>query len=124
MDKDTFQQEVYNVVAAIPPGRVVTYGQIAYLVGRPQCSRVVGHAMHDVPDGMCLPCHRVVNSQGRLAPCWAEQRALLEAEGVTFRKNGCVDMKKCQWECKFKLYKKKKDVCHTKKEQIQIRLLQ
>ena len=72
MDKDTFQQEVYNVVAAIPPGRVVTYGQIA--------------------------CHRVVNSQVRLAPCWAEQRALLEAEGVTFRKNGCVDMKKCQWE--------------------------
>ena len=65
MDKDTFQQEVYNVVAAIPPGRVVTYGQIAYLVGRPQCSRMVGHAMHDVPDGMCLPCHRVVNSQGR-----------------------------------------------------------
>ena len=50
MDKDTFQQEVYNVVAAIPPGRVVTYGQIAYLVGRPQCSRMVGHAMHDVPD--------------------------------------------------------------------------
>ena len=45
MDKDTFQQEVYNVVAAIPPGRVVTYGQIAYLVGRPQCSRMVGHAM-------------------------------------------------------------------------------
>ena len=98
MDKDTFQQEVYNVVAAIPSGRVVTYGQIAYLVGRPQCSRMVGHAMHDVPDGMCLPCHRVVNSQGRLAPCWAEQRALLEAEGVTFRRNGCVDMKKCQWE--------------------------
>ena len=40
MDKDTFQQEVYNVVAAIPPGRVVTYGQIAYLVGRPQCQYV------------------------------------------------------------------------------------
>lgn len=41
MDKDTFKQEVYNVVAAIPPGRVVTYVQIAYLVGRPQCSRMV-----------------------------------------------------------------------------------
>ena len=51
MDKDTFQQEVYNVVAAIPPGRVVTSGQIAYLDGSPQCSRVEGHAMHDVPDG-------------------------------------------------------------------------
>lgn len=98
MDKDTFLQEVYNVVAAIPPGRVVTYGQIAYLVGRPQCSRMVGYAMHDVSDDLHLPCHRVVNSQGRLAPFWAEQKTLLEAEGVVFRKNGCVDMKKCQWE--------------------------
>lgn len=48
MIKDTFQQEVYNVVAAIPSGQVVTYGQIAYLVGKPQCSRMVGHAMHKV----------------------------------------------------------------------------
>lgn len=55
MDKDTFQQEVYNVVAAIPPGRVVTYGQIAYLVGRPQCSRMVGHAMHDGPTACVCP---------------------------------------------------------------------
>lgn len=98
MDKDTFQQEVYNVVAAIPSGRVMTYGQIAYLVGRPQCSRMVGHVMHGVPDGLHLPCHRVVNGQGRLAPFWAEQKTLLKAEGVVFRKNGYVDMKKCQWE--------------------------
>lgn len=98
MDKDTFQQEVYNVVSAIPPGRVVTYGQIAYLVGRPQCSRMVGQAMHNVPQELDLPCHRVVNSQGRLAPCWDDQRTLLEGEGVKFRKNGCVDMKVSQWE--------------------------
>lgn len=98
MDKDTFQQEVYNVVSAIPPGRVVTYGQIAYLVGRPQCSRMVGQAMHNVPQELDLPCHRVVNSQGRLAPCWDEQRILLEEEGVIFRQNGCVDMKVSQWE--------------------------
>ena len=43
-----FLQDVYSVVAAIPTGCVVTYGQIAYLVGRPQCSRVVGQAMHNV----------------------------------------------------------------------------
>ena len=98
MDKDAFQQEVYSVVAAIPIGKVVTYGQIAFLVGRPQCSRMVGHAMHNVPSGLHLPCHRVVNSQGRLAPFWEEQRTLLESEGVQFRKNGTVDMKLSQWE--------------------------
>lgn len=98
MDKDTFQQEVYNVVSAIPQGRVVTYGQIAYLVGKPQCSRMVGQAMHNVPRELHLPCHRVVNSQGRLAPCWEEQRVLLKEEGVKFRQNGCVDMKASQWE--------------------------
>ena len=95
---DAFCREVYAVVRDIPAGKVISYGEIAALLGKPQCSRMVGHAMHDVPDGMCLPCHRVVNSQGRLAPCWAEQRALLEAEGVTFRKKGGEDMKECQWE--------------------------
>ena len=70
----------------------------AYLVGRPQCSRMVGQAMHNVPEDLHLPCHRVVNSQGRLVPGWTEQRALLENEGVRFRANGFVDMKKSQWE--------------------------
>lgn len=93
-----FLQDVYSVVAAIPTGCVVTYGQIAYLVGRPQCSRMVGQAMHNVPEDLHLPCHRVVNSQGRLVPGWTEQRALLENEGVRFRANGFVDMKKSQWE--------------------------
>ena len=84
MNHSVFLQDVYSVVAAIPTGCVVTYGQIAYLVGRPQC-------LH-------LPCHRVVNSQGRLVPGWTEQRSLLENEGVRFRANGFVDMKKSQWE--------------------------
>lgn len=98
MDCDAFQQDVYSVVAAIPAGCVMTYGQIAYLVGKPQCSRMVGHAMHNVPENSHLPCHRVVNSQGRLVPGWTEQRTLLENEGVRFKANGCVDMKKSQWE--------------------------
>lgn len=98
MIKDTFQQEVYDVVAAIPSGQVVTYGQIAYLVGKPQCSRMVGHAMHNLPSEFHLPCHRVVNSRGRLAPFWEEQRTLLEIEGVKFKRNGCVDLKVSQWQ--------------------------
>lgn len=80
MNHSVFLQDVYSVVAAIPTGCVVTYGQIAYLVGRPQCSRMVGQAMHNVPEDLHLPCHRVVNSQGRLVPGWTEQRALLENE--------------------------------------------
>jgi methylated-DNA-protein-cysteine methyltransferase-like protein len=44
------------------------------------------------------PCHRVVNHMGRTAPGWAEQRALLEGEGVTFKAGGYVDLKKHRWE--------------------------
>lgn len=98
MDKNTFLQDVYSVVAAIPAGRVVTYGQIAFLVGRPRCSRMVGQALHNVPGELNLPCHRVVNSQGRPVPQWEQQRILLEEEGVRFGKNGCVEMKSFQWE--------------------------
>lgn len=45
-----------------------------------------------------LPCHRVVNSAGRTAPHWTEQRPMLEAEGVRFRKNGCVDLTRSGWK--------------------------
>jgi len=98
MNRTTFLQDVYSVVAAIPAGCVVTYGQIASLVGRPQCSRMVGQVMHNVPEELHLPCHRVVNSRGRLVLGWTEQRVLLENEGVRFKANGFVDMKKSQWE--------------------------
>lgn len=92
----SFDEEVYAVVAEIPSGRVVSYKQIARLIGMPAHARRVGHAMASAPAG--LPCHRVVNSAGRTAPGWAQQRALLEAEGVGFKANGCVDMKRFGWE--------------------------
>ena len=82
-----FDAEIYDIVRQIPPGRVVTYGQLARLAGR---------ALANAPEG--LPCHRVVNSSGRLAPGWPAQRELLEREGVTFRRNGCVDLSKHLWE--------------------------
>ncbi len=98
MKKDVFYNEVYSIVASIPAGRVLTYGQIAYLVGKSQCSRMVGQAMHNAPAGRNLPCHRVVNSLGRPAPFWPEQRELLEKEGIIFKKNGCVDVAVYGWE--------------------------
>ena len=85
-----FDAEIYDIVRQIPPGRVVTYGQLARLARR------AGRALANAPEG--LPCHRVVNSSGRLAPGWPAQRELLEREGVTFRRNGCVDLSKHLWE--------------------------
>ncbi len=98
VDADAFTQEVYAVVASIPCGKVLTYGQIAWLVGRPKHSRMVGRVLCGAASDLHLPCHRVVNSQGRTAPHWPEQTALLKAEGVVFRQNGRVDMKLCNWE--------------------------
>lgn len=94
----TFNEEVYQIVASIPSGRVLTYGQIAYLLGKPRCARMVGHAMHCAPENLNLPCHRVVNSQGRVASCEADHRSLLESEYVVFKKNGYVDLEKSGWE--------------------------
>lgn len=93
-----FFQEVYEITRQIPRGKVLTYGQIAVLAGRPRHARWVGRALAQVPAGKKLPCHRVVNSAGQTAPGWTEQRELLEKEGVTFRANGRVDMKKHLWE--------------------------
>lgn len=97
MDKAHFYEEVYSIVKEIPPGNVLTYGEIARLAGKPQYSRMVGQAMFHAPQKRHLPCHRVVNSQGRLVPSWMEQRNMLEKEGVTFKPNGCVDMTKHFW---------------------------
>ena len=88
-------QEVYRIVEQIPRGRVTTYGQIARMLGNPRLSRIVGCALNAAPDA--LPCHRVVNHAGRLAPSFQEQRELLQAEGIRFRPNGCVDLKQCLW---------------------------
>ncbi|MEI3544184.1 MAG: methylated-DNA--[protein]-cysteine S-methyltransferase [Alistipes communis] len=93
---EEFDAEIYDIVRQIPPGRVVTYGQLARLAQRPRWARRAGRALANAPEG--LPCHRVVNSSGRLAPGWLAQRELLEHEGVTFRRNGCVDLSKHLWE--------------------------
>lgn len=87
-----FDARVWALIANIPPGTVASYGQLALLAGRPGWARRAGRALRYAPEG--LPCHRVVNSAGRTAPGWAEQRSLLEAEGITFLPGGNVDMKK------------------------------
>lgn len=92
MDRAQFYKEVYSIIKEIPYGNVSTYGKIAQLIGKPQCSRMVGQALSHAPEEQHLPCHRVVNSQGRLVPGWQKQKELLEKEGITFKPNGCVNM--------------------------------
>ena len=99
MKQTEFFNSVYEIVAKIPEGKVMTYGQIAALLGAPNCARRVGQAMYNMPGYLNIPAHRVVNSQGGLAPPYAFggdgiQRMMLEVEGVLFKQNGRVDLKK------------------------------
>ena len=95
-------REIYEAVKRIPKGKVATYGQIAAMVGHPRAARLVGYALHVNPEPGVIPCHRVVNRNGRLAPAFAFggmeiQKQLLENEGVIVNGDFTVDMKKYCW---------------------------
>ena len=96
MDEDLIY-EILSVVEEIPEGCVASYGQIARLTGRDRNARLVGKILSMSEYYGSYPCHRVVNHAGRTAPGFFAQRELLEAEGVAFKANGCVDLKKYQW---------------------------
>jgi len=100
--KNYFQQ-VYEIVAQIPSGKIATYGQIAAMLGNPKAARVVGWAMRAAPSEINLPCHRVVNKQGMLSPYYvfgdtSVQRCMLEREGITFNDNNCINVKEHLWD--------------------------
>lgn len=97
MDEEFFDN-IYGILMEVPMGCVTTYGQLARLAARPQNARLVGKALRMADLYGDFPCHRVVGHDGRLAPDFDEQRTLLEEEGVLFKENGKVDMKKCLWK--------------------------
>ena len=90
-----YRERVYALVRRIPSGRVMTYGQIAELLGEGYTPRTVGFVMHGSPDG--TPWHRVLNAQGkcstgRVVLPHDKQQRLLELEGVEFDKNARCDL--------------------------------
>lgn len=91
--------EILSVVEEIPEGKVATYGQIARLIGRNKNARLVGKVISHAEFYGKYPCHRVVNYTGRLVPGWKEQRFLLLEEGISFKDENHVDIKKNQWDC-------------------------
>ena len=99
----SFFENVYEAVQLIPRGKVATYGQIARMIGAPRSSRAVGYALHVNPRPGVIPCHRVVNREGRLAPAFAFggpeiQARLLESEGVRVSADFTVDLEKYLWQ--------------------------
>ncbi len=95
---DELIYEVLSAVEEIPEGKVASYGQIARLIGREKNARLVGKILSMSEHYGDYPCHRVVNSAGRLAPGFSEQRQRLLDEGVGFTPSGRVDMKKHKWD--------------------------
>ncbi len=98
---------VYEVVKKIPEGKVTTYGQVAKMVNSVSSGKrispvFIGWALHGNRD-LKVPCHRVVNKKGRLAPNFAfdgheEQRRRLKAEKVTFDDDMHVNLDVHLWE--------------------------
>ncbi len=76
-------RRVRDVVRAIPPGRVASYGLVALVAGRPGAARAVGLAMSGCDDP-AVPCHRVVHADGSLAATFRAQHARLRRERVAF----------------------------------------
>ena len=94
---------IWRTVSRIPRGKVASYGTIARLSGFPTQPRIAGYALHKLPDGIEIPWHRVINARGRISlpgKSGAEQRRLLEKEGILFVRD-VINMKKFGWRGKY-----------------------
>lgn len=96
-----FKSAVYEAVKSVPKGSVATYGQIAMMAGYRGAARAVGNALHVNPYFGSVPCHRVVNASGKLAPDFAfggidAQKRMLIGEGVEVA-GDTVDLEKYQF---------------------------
>lgn len=91
-----FRKAVYKATRKIPKGKVATYGQIARFIGRPKAARAVGNALNSNPFSPKVPCHRVVNSDGKIggfASGTAKKVALLRKEGLKVKDGKIVDFR-------------------------------
>ena len=97
---EVLKQRIYEVVRAVPAGTVLTYGDVATIVG-PGCdARTVGFALNEVPKagGEPVPWQRIINAQGGISTKGLLQRKLLEDEGISFDSNGRVPLQQFRWE--------------------------
>jgi methylated-DNA-protein-cysteine methyltransferase-like protein len=94
---------IYAAVSRIPRGRVATYGQIAQLAGLPDHARLVGYALHALPERTRVPWHRVVNAKGTISIRTSGsghdilQKKMLQREGVRIGKDGRLSLALYRW---------------------------
>lgn len=89
----------YLVLANVPKGRVITYGELAAQAGLAGRARWAGKMLHDLPPDSNLPWHRIINAQGRLSfpfhsPRWQRQAELLRQEGIELSTSGRIDLRR------------------------------
>ena len=99
-DSASYRERVYRIVRRIPAGRVMTYGQLADILGEGYTARTVGFVMHAADEND--PWHRVINSQGacstgRVLLPSNKQQSMLEAEGIIFDARGRCDLARYRW---------------------------
>jgi methylated-DNA-protein-cysteine methyltransferase-like protein len=97
-DERAFYERIYTVAEQIPRGQVATYGDIAAIVGGGCEARIVGHALGALGErARTVPWQRIINRTGGISTSGHGQRALLEAEGVSFDERGHVRMDAHHW---------------------------
>lgn len=100
-DQPSYRERVYEIVRQIPKGRVMTYGQIAEMLGEGYTARTVGYVMHGA-DAESVPWQRVINAQGKCSTGTVTlpvnlQQTILESEGVKFNAGGKCDLNAVLW---------------------------
>ena len=93
---ERFTEEVIGIIQQIPPGKVMTYGQIGQLAGSPRGARQVVRILHSSSKKYNLPWHRVINAKGEIGlkqeGAASHQIFLLESEGITLTDQGKIDL--------------------------------
>lgn len=100
LEDATFRQRVFHIIAAIPYGKVTTYGDVARLAGSSRAARQVGGILKKLPEGSTLPWHRVINRHGQISlrgEDHTRQKEALLAEGIIFTEQGGIDLRTYSW---------------------------
>ena len=97
-----FKTQVLEVIAKIPEGQVMTYGQVARVAGKPRNPRQVGEILFGLHHETDLPWWRVINSSGRISTYKVGsgdlQKRLLEAEGIALGATGTISLERYRWQ--------------------------
>ncbi|PFG13786.1 methylated-DNA-protein-cysteine methyltransferase-like protein [Bacillus sp. es.036] len=93
---ELFTENVVTIIKKIPPGKVMTYGQIAKCAGSPRGARQVVRILHTMSRKHELPWHRVINAKGEIGlkseDGYIDQKMMLEGEGIVFHPNSKIDL--------------------------------